>query len=122
MRFNRRVIGAVGIIAGTLTSIAVTVPAQAATANTVRYYVPGGGGHVGYTFSSNHGWVCDDAPDGRQIYADWTFGENNFHQTAPAHGHGCAGNYFSKHPKMVTVCKNVPHAIDPCRTVTSPSI
>lgn len=110
-------IGAVAagaVLAGTGMVATTQIPSYASTI--VRG--PGVSGHAGYVHSTNHGWVCDDRSDGRQVYAVWTFhgaiGDTTYRSNAPAHGHGCKGNWFSKYPTSVKVCINYPHRVDEC--------
>lgn len=103
------------ILAGTGLVAAVQAPGYAST---ITAHGPGVSGHAGYARSTNHGWVCDDRADGRQVYAVWTFpgalGSTTYRSNAPAHGHGCKGNWFTKFPTSVKVCINYPHRLDEC--------
>jgi hypothetical protein len=80
-------------------------------------------GHADWKKSTHHGWVCDDASDGFQVYAYWSFqgGGESPRTNAPAHtggttGNGCVDYYPGDTVKVskVTVCLNIPNAIDPC--------
>lgn len=119
-----RRLAAAAVVATLGTAGLIGTATMADASDTVRMQAPNynglSRGHMGYTYSSNHGWVCDGRSDGYQVYAVWYFTGGAFgtayRQNAPAHsdGSGCAGDYFDKKPYDVKVCVNVPYAIDPC--------
>lgn len=118
MPTTMRRIGAIAagtILAGTGLVAATQTPSFGASCSGWRCaWGPGLSGHAGYNISTNHGWVCDDMADGRQVYAVWTFGGTSYRANAPAHNHGCKGNWFTKYPNSVKVCINYPYRRDDC--------
>ncbi len=116
LRIRRGALTGAAVAASALAVVGVvSSPASAAT---YRYNGPGITGHAGYNSSTNHGWVCDDDPDGRQVYAVWAFPgtpwDTTYRINAPAHGDGCGGGWFTKHPDGVKVCIHQSNRTDEC--------
>ncbi|WP_433890151.1 hypothetical protein [Streptomyces sp. CA-111067] len=105
------------------TAFAFAAPASAADQTRVDVPNHPNTGHADWKKSTHHGWVCDDASDGYQVYAYWYFsnGGSSPRINAPAHTGGTTGNgcvdYYPGDTVSVTtveVCLNIPNGFDPC--------